>query len=113
MFGFDEAKDRHGDLYGDQHQGKFSHEAVAGGAAFEAMKLFLDRQRKQGGPVKHALAKELLMGVAGAEVDKVMETKGMDYLDRESVKRDAQRQAEQMYDDQYGDMDEFDPKRFA
>lgn len=49
------------------------------------------------------------MGVAGAEVDKVMETKGMDYLDKERVKRDAQRQAEQMYNEQYGDMDEFNP----
>lgn len=34
------------------------------------------------------------------QVDKLVETKGMDYMDREKAKRHARQQAEQMYDQQ-------------
>lgn len=47
MFGFGEAKEHRDAVYGE-HESKLSHEVVAGGAAFEAMKLFEDRQRKNG-----------------------------------------------------------------
>lgn len=47
MFGFGEAKEHRDAVYGE-HEAKLSHEVVAGGAAFEAMKLFEDRQRKNG-----------------------------------------------------------------
>lgn len=33
---------------GYNNQAKFSHELIAGGAAFEGMKLFEDHQRKEG-----------------------------------------------------------------
>jgi len=46
--------------------------------------------------VNHAVAKEMLAAVAGAEVDKLVETKGLDYIDREKAKSQAQQQAEQM-----------------
>ncbi|KAI2641568.1 hypothetical protein GGS26DRAFT_585958 [Hypomontagnella submonticulosa] len=110
MFGFDDAKSKRDEIYdGEPHESKLSHELVGGGAAFEAMKLFEDRQRKKGEPVNHAFAKELIAGIAGAEVDKLFETKGLDFLDREKAKRHAKEQAEQMYDHQYGDMDQYDP----
>ena len=35
------------------------------------------------------------------QVDKLAETKGLDYLDREKAKRQAGEQAQQMYDQQY------------
>ena len=45
----DEAKNARDEIYdGSPHESKLSHELVAGGAAFEAMKLFEDRQRKEG-----------------------------------------------------------------
>jgi hypothetical protein len=47
----DESRDAHQQVYGDggyDNQAKFSHEIVAGGAAFEGMKLFEDHQRKEG-----------------------------------------------------------------
>ncbi|KAG7105971.1 hypothetical protein HYQ44_014671 [Verticillium longisporum] len=50
MFGFDEAKDNYDNAYRGDHESKLSHEIVAGGAAFGAMKLFEDRQRKNGVP---------------------------------------------------------------
>jgi hypothetical protein len=47
----DEAQDAHKEVYGSggyDNQAKFSHELIAGGAAFEGMKLFEDHQRKEG-----------------------------------------------------------------
>lgn len=47
----DESRDAHQQVYGDdqdQNQAKFSHELIGGAAAFEGMKLFEDRQRKEG-----------------------------------------------------------------
>lgn len=44
----DEAQDAHQQVYGGEHEAKFSHELLAGGAAFEGMKLFEDHQRKEG-----------------------------------------------------------------
>jgi hypothetical protein len=44
-----DAKASRDEIYdGEPHQSKISHELVAGGAAFEAMKLFEDRQRANG-----------------------------------------------------------------
>lgn len=65
--------------------------------------------RVTGKTVSHSFAKEALMGFAGAEVDKLAETKGMDYIDRDRVKDQAQRQAGELYDNQYGDMNQYDP----
>lgn len=62
-----------------------------------------------GKTVNHAFAKELLAGIAGAEVDKLVETKGFDAIDREKAKHHAKRQAEDLYDQQYGQLDEYDP----
>ncbi|KAH9909468.1 hypothetical protein F4778DRAFT_775385 [Xylariomycetidae sp. FL2044] len=126
MFGFGEAKEQRDQIYdGEPHESHLSHELIGGGAAFEAMKLFEDRQRKEdivkgpitnlrittttGKTVNHAFAKELLAGIAGAEVDKLVETKGLDAIDREKAKHHAKKQAEQLYENQYGGMDEYDP----
>ena len=57
--------------------------------------------RITGQPVKHGMAKEMLAGIAMAEVDKLFETKGLDYLDKEKAKREAKKQAEQLYDEKY------------
>lgn len=82
-----ESEDAHNEVYRENggyenpnHEAKFSHELLGGAAAFEGMKLFEDRQRKEGTqhshaqfarhlltfclgkPVSHAFAKELLAG---------------------------------------------------
>ena len=64
-----------------------------------------------GKPVSHQFAKELLAGFAGGEVDRLCETKGADYIDRERAKRDARQNAEQLYDQHYGDQDQYDPNQ--
>jgi hypothetical protein len=52
MFGFGEAQDNYNQVYNDDNgggnQAEFSHELVAGGASFMAMKMFEDQQRKEG-----------------------------------------------------------------
>jgi len=51
----------------------------------------------------------MLVGLAGAEVDKLAETKGMDFYDREKAKHHAKEQVQGMYDDHYGGQDQYDP----
>ncbi|KAL1297535.1 hypothetical protein AAFC00_006107 [Neodothiora populina] len=94
---------------GDDNQSSLGHEVIAGGAAFAGFKAFEDHQRSEGKPVEHQFAKEALAGFTGAEVDKLAETKGEDFVDREKAKRDAQQQAGDMYDDHYGGSDRYDP----
>lgn len=106
---FDFLEDNHRNVYGNQHEGKFSHELVAGAASFEAVKLFEDRQRREGKPVSHAFAKEVLAGIAGAEVDKLFETKGLDYLDRFETRDHAVRNAHEGYDRHYGGREQWTP----
>jgi hypothetical protein len=107
MFGFGE--EEHRQVYGQEHEAKFSHELIAGAASFEAVKLFEDRQRREGKPVSHAFAKEMLAGIAGGEVDKLIETKGLDYIDRDQAKRDAGERAQLSYDHHYGQQEEWHP----
>lgn len=51
-FKIGESDDAHRQVYreggGYDNQAKFSHELIAGGAAFEGFKLFEDHQRKEG-----------------------------------------------------------------
>ena len=66
-----------------------------------------------GKPVNHAFAKELLAGFVGGEVDKLCETKGADWIDRDRTKRQARENAEQMYDQHYGQYDQYDPNQYG
>lgn len=73
------------------------------------MHLWEKRQREKGEPVSHGFAKEAIAAIAGAEVDKLFETKGLDFLDRERAQHQAQKNAEHLYEQQYGDQDQYDP----
>lgn len=77
--------------------------------SLQQMKVFEDRQRREGKPVSHTFAKELLAGFAGAEVDKLFETKGLDFLDRETAKNRAQDQVREAYDNHYGGSEQWSP----
>ena len=51
-----ESQDAYNQVYNDdggEHQAKFSHELVAGGAAFAGFKAFEDHQRKEGMLLRH------------------------------------------------------------
>ncbi|KAF9216556.1 hypothetical protein CPC16_000463 [Podila verticillata] len=95
MFGFHE--DAHAQVFGGQsHQSSWTHELIAGAAAFEAAKAY---ESKNGG--SHQLTKEMFAGLAGAEADKLFETRGLDGLDKERAHREARQQAEALYDQRY------------
>ena len=107
----DDAEKDYNRVQQSDNQAEFSHELVAGAGSFMAFKAFEDHQRKEGKPVSHAFAKELLAGFAGAEVDKLAETKGEDFYDREKAKQEAKRRTEQMYDQHYGEnYERYDPR---
>lgn len=66
------------------------------------MKAYEDHVRRTGERVSHPLMKEMLAGFAAAEVDKLFETRGLDYLDREKARRHAIEQAHHIANEQYG-----------
>ncbi|KAF7868437.1 hypothetical protein EAF04_004969 [Stromatinia cepivora] len=110
VFGWGESQD-HYDQYKSQDTASLGHEVLAGGAGFAAMKLFEDRQRREGKPVSHAFAKELLAGFAAGEVDKLAETKGEDWVREHRMREKSQEQAEHLYDQHYGQDDQYDPNQ--
>jgi len=86
------------------HQATLSHELIAGAASYEAAKAYENHCSENGQPGSHAEAKEIFAGFAGAYVDRVAETKGLDYVDRERAKRDAQQNCQdQLANDYQGD----------
>ncbi|KAI8141336.1 hypothetical protein BJV82DRAFT_618804 [Fennellomyces sp. T-0311] len=103
----------------EEHEGSFTHELIAGAgkliflggffivsyerviAAFEAAKAYNEHCEKNGKPVDHATAKQLLAGLAGGLVDKLVETKGLDAIDRIKAKRHAEDQLNKYYDEEH------------
>jgi len=67
-----------------------------------ALKAYEDHVRSSGEQVSHPMMKEMLAGFAAAEVDKLFETKGLDYLDREKAKRMAIEQVHHLANEKYG-----------
>ncbi|KAG9095732.1 hypothetical protein FS749_009905 [Ceratobasidium sp. UAMH 11750] len=70
----------------------------AGAASYEAAKAYENHVAENGAPDSHQRAKEILAGFAGAFVDREVETRGLDFIDRERAKRQAADQAQQAYD---------------
>ncbi len=66
------------------------------------MRAYEDHCKNSGEDVSHPLMKEMLAGFAGGEVDRLCETKGLDFIDREEAKRRAVQQAQSLADQQYG-----------
>ncbi|KAG8696948.1 hypothetical protein FRC11_000365, partial [Ceratobasidium sp. 423] len=57
-----------------------------GAAAFEAAKAYEKHVAENGNPPDHAKAKEFLAGITGAFVDHEVETRGLDFIDKERAK---------------------------
>ncbi|KAF2483690.1 hypothetical protein BDY17DRAFT_310649 [Neohortaea acidophila] len=110
MWGFDDAQQQYNQCQ-DPNQASLGHEVLAGGASFIAMREWEEHQRKEGKQVDHSFAKEMIAGFAGAEVDRLAETKGADFVDREEARRQARDNAHQLYDQQYGQDQYYDPNQ--
>ncbi|KIY49218.1 CipC-like protein [Fistulina hepatica ATCC 64428] len=76
------------------HKAQLSHELIAAAASYEAAKAYEKHVEANGQPASHEKAKEIMAGLAGAFVDHVVETKGLDFIDREKAKHHAKEQYE-------------------
>jgi len=72
-----------------EHKSSISHELIAAAASYEAAKAYEKHREAKGEPVGHEKAKEIFAGVAGAFIDNIVETKGLDFIDKEKAKRHA------------------------
>ncbi|KAI5480706.1 hypothetical protein MNV49_007633 [Pseudohyphozyma bogoriensis] len=72
-----------------EHKSSWTHELIAGAAAFEAAKAYEKHEEANGKVENHQFAKELFAGFVGAETDKLVETHGLDFIDREKAKHQA------------------------
>ncbi|PCH41002.1 hypothetical protein WOLCODRAFT_137127 [Wolfiporia cocos MD-104 SS10] len=71
------------------HKAELSHELIAAAASYEAAKAYEKHCQTNGQPQSHAEAKALLAGLTGAFVDRMVETKGLDFIDKERAKKQA------------------------
>ncbi|CAK5271190.1 unnamed protein product [Mycena citricolor] len=94
---FDQHEDSYAQVENAPHEASFSHELIAGAAAFEAAKAYEKHCAENGKPDSHATAKELIAGFAGAFIDRQVETRGLDYIDKERAKREAERHVEESF----------------
>ncbi|PIG69625.1 cipC protein [Aspergillus arachidicola] len=78
------------------HKAELSHELLGAAASYEAMKAYEKHCAANGKPDTHAEAKELIAGFAGAFLDRVIETKGLDYIDKRKAEREAQNHVDEL-----------------
>ncbi|KAG0174427.1 hypothetical protein DFQ28_007698 [Apophysomyces sp. BC1034] len=86
----------------EEHKSSISHQLLAGAAAFEAMRLYNKKKEESGEEVSHSTAKELLAAFTGATVDRLVETKGLDFIDKEKAKHHAKEEAQKLYSQETG-----------
>jgi len=72
------------------HKSSITHEVLAGAVSYQAAKAYQQHLEKNGKPASHAKAKELLAGFAGAALDHLVETKGLDFIDKQKAKKQAE-----------------------
>ncbi|OQD78242.1 hypothetical protein PENDEC_c001G02975 [Penicillium decumbens] len=85
-----------------EHEASFSHELIAGAASYEAAKAYEKHCEENGQPESHDKAKEIMAGFSGAFIDREVETKGLDFIDREQAKRQSQQHIDDVSADQLG-----------
>lgn len=108
LFGGKKAEEAHAKVYNEDPQvsqpasgnaGKrkasWTHELIAAAAGYEAMRAYERHKAKQSGQaVNHSIVKGVLAGLAAAAVDRLIETKGLDYIDAQRAKSKATQAAE-------------------
>ncbi|GMK59306.1 hypothetical protein CspeluHIS016_0703210 [Cutaneotrichosporon spelunceum] len=96
-FDHDDSKQRNAyeQVQNGGHEASFGHELIGGAAAFAAMRAYQNHQEANGKPQSYEMAKDLIAGFAGMEVDKLVETKGLNEFDAERAKWEARNQAQE------------------
>ncbi|EJF64809.1 hypothetical protein DICSQDRAFT_159830 [Dichomitus squalens LYAD-421 SS1] len=78
------------------HKAELSHELLAAAASYEASKAYENHIAENGQPDSHAKAKEIAASLAGAFIDRIVETKGLDFIDKERAKRQSTQQIDEV-----------------
>ncbi|PPQ98004.1 hypothetical protein CVT26_003066 [Gymnopilus dilepis] len=86
---FDHHEDDYNQVVNAGHKAQLSHELIAAAAAYEAEKAYEKHCAQHGKPSSHEKAKEILAGLSAAFVDRIVETKGLDFVDKEKAKHEA------------------------
>lgn len=82
----------HQKVVNSPHKAALSHELIAAAASYEAAKAYEKHREENGHPDSHAKAKEILAGLSGAFIDRIVETKGLDFVDKQKAKHHASKQ---------------------
>ncbi|KAJ7665582.1 hypothetical protein B0H17DRAFT_1090643 [Mycena rosella] len=90
----DEAQ-AHSEVVNAPHKAEISHELIAAAASYEAAKAYEKHCEQNGKPDSHAKAKEIVAGLAGAFIDRMVETKGLDFVDTQKAKHEAKKRCEE------------------
>ncbi|KIK68127.1 hypothetical protein GYMLUDRAFT_155033 [Collybiopsis luxurians FD-317 M1] len=83
------------------HKAELSHELLAAAASYEAAKKYEQHCAANGKPDSHAEAKELIAAFSGAFIDRIVETKGLDFIDKEKAKHQAKTHTEDVLVEEY------------
>ncbi|KIJ62820.1 hypothetical protein HYDPIDRAFT_41531 [Hydnomerulius pinastri MD-312] len=84
----------HSQVTGGGHTAKLSHELIAAAASYEAAKAYEHHVAKNGKPANHQKAIELIAALTGGFIDRIAETKGMNEVDKQRAKHEANKRAE-------------------
>ncbi|KAJ3815502.1 hypothetical protein F5051DRAFT_369366 [Lentinula edodes] len=79
------------------HKAELSHELLAAAASYEAAKAYEKHVADNGEPDSHATRNELLATFAGGFIDRIVETKGLDFIDKEKAQYHAKKQLEAQF----------------
>jgi hypothetical protein len=106
LFGQHHHHHQHRDAYDAVYGGRrahheVTHELIAAAVGFEAMRMYEHHREREGIPVHHEFAKELLAGFVAAEIDKHFDTGRYRHLSRREARRLAREQAEYLWQQQY------------
>jgi len=85
----------HAEVEQSPHKAALSHELLSAAAAYEASKAYEQHVAANGHPDSHAKAKELIASFSGAFIDRMVETKGLDFVDAQKAKHEAKKRAEE------------------
>lgn len=95
---FGDSSDDHENYNAQKHKAEVSHELLGGAAAYAAAHEYEKYLAKNGKPDNHAQAKEIIAGLAGAFIERELETKGADFVDKQKAKHYAKKKAEEAVD---------------
>ncbi|KAK2465677.1 hypothetical protein APHAL10511_002221 [Amanita phalloides] len=94
----DEHKNNYDEVQNAGHKAKLSHQVIAGAVGYEAAKAYNEHCKKSGKPNSHEKAMEIFAGLAGVAIDRLAETKGHDFLDKQKAKHEAEKIAKAHFD---------------